>query len=232
MKPILFSAPMVKAILSGRKIATRRVITPQPPHWFSIPHCFDQPRSKTVERLLKRYGNIGDQLWVRETFVLENNFDIGQMDPPHSDGRPIKYFRYHESSGEPVESQEGENLWQQPHYRATDPEPHLFFEDHSDTPYCKWTPSIFMPRWASRITLEISGLAVQRLQDITEDDAEREGAEPIIASSGNGESCSYLAYFKNLWEKLNGQRPGCSWRANPFVLVISFNRVKPVEDSK
>jgi hypothetical protein len=92
----------------------------------------------------------------------------------------------------------------------------------------RWRPSIHMPRWASRITLEITGIRVERVQEIGEEEARAEGCDgdcPI------GYIPAYqrapLAYhFAQLWDQINGKRPGCSWNDNPWVWAISFRRVE------
>lgn len=96
----------------------------------------------------------------------------------------------------------------------------------------KWKPSIHMPRWASRITLEVTGVRVERLQDISEADAEREGIEDAALLplthfkdySNNGETRSAQYSFETLWESING--PG-SWERNDWVWVIEFKRIEP-----
>lgn len=86
---------------------------------------------------------------------------------------------------------------------------------------CKWKPSIFMPRWASRITLEIVSVRIERLQDITENDAVAEG---VMGDETEYDQATPKMCYAALWEKING--PG-SWDANPFVWVVEFKRVDP-----
>ena len=86
-----------------------------------------------------------------------------------------------------------------------------------------WRPSIFMPRWASRITLEITDVRVERLQDISEADAEAEGATPQVVLPGD--AVSYVAGFYWLWDSINAKR-GYGWDRNPLVWVITFRRLK------
>ena len=96
----------------------------------------------------------------------------------------------------------------------------------------KWKPSTHMPRWASRITLEVTGVRVERLQDISEYDAEREGVEDsallpmthFMDYSDGSETRSAQYSFQTLWESING--PG-SWEANPWTWVIEFKRIEP-----
>ena len=87
-----------------------------------------------------------------------------------------------------------------------------------------WRPSIYMPRWASRLTLEVTAVRVEGLQDITNDDAMAEG---VHAESGpvRGVSSLAAAQFAVLWDSINGNRPGCAWADNPWVWVVSFKRV-------
>lgn len=170
--PILFSGPMVRAILDGKKTQTRRVMTPQPGHGVMQPvvgQYFQKPCP---------FGVIGDRLWVRETFATYSG-DEG-------------------TSG----------LL----YRA-DP---MF--DTTTVFDWTWKPSIHMPRWASRLDLEITGLRVERIQDITEEDAQAEGRTlQDFGSGGPG-------YFPHTWDALNAKR-GFSWAANPWVWVIGFGVV-------
>jgi hypothetical protein len=217
-RPILFSAPMVRAILEGRKTQTRRVVKPQPesghdgePYWhvggyraWQYRGVTDTLRMGTNNPLVCPYGQPGDRLWVRETFVVEHQIESDQP-PPYNDGRPVALGHGF-----------GGTEWRQCHYRATDPVPDLMYEDHPrDEPHCRWTPSIHMPRWASRITLEITGVRVERLRDITMDDVFAEGC---MLSTSKEEPRD----FQNLWESING--PG-SWEANPWVWVVEFKRV-------
>ena len=89
-----------------------------------------------------------------------------------------------------------------------------------------WRPSIFMPRWASRITLKITGVRVERLQDISEDDAIAEGAIPVSGfnSDGSNGPTTYIDAFADLWDSINAKR-GFGWDANPWVFVLGFERV-------
>lgn len=85
----------------------------------------------------------------------------------------------------------------------------------------KWKPSIFMPRWASRLTLEITGVRVERVQDITESGAEAEGCEAVHCDMG---VVSAREHYESLWDELNGKR-GFGWDTNPFVWVIKFRKI-------
>jgi hypothetical protein len=193
--PILFSGEMVRAILEGRKTQTRRVIT--------IRTC--------------RYG-IPGWLWVKETWTPEYCED--EPTEP-KDGRPI--FHYHSA-----DTEFDPDYWLWPHYRATDPTPELCYEDDEDggdEPKCIWRPSIFMPRWASRINLEIVKIRVERIQEITEEDAIAEGA-PLGRILGYGRLGmeSHREGFIDLWDEINDKR-GFGWLSNPWVWVIEFKKI-------
>lgn len=188
-RPILMSTPMVQAILSGRKTMTRRVVKNQsdfPSIAFDRFTDFKTDLLGTLEKQFNikfPYGQIGDRLWVKETFCLTQPFD------------PETYYFGYKSG---VKSY------------STNPASAKY--DYSEPD--KWKPSIFMPREASRITLEITNIRVERLQDISEDDAKAEGAlwDPF----------SYKLGFETLWYKINGKE---SWESNPYVWVIEFKQI-------
>lgn len=216
--PILFNGDMVLAILDGRKTQTRRVIKPQPDHchYWKETGLLPQAGGRTINC---SHGQPGDRLWVRETHVFEWYED----EPRSKDGRPIFYY-----AGDGTEFDEPH--WLYPHYRATDPAPDLCYEDgdgySDDDPQCKWLPSIHMPRWVSRITLEIVNVRVERVQEITDDDAIQEGVD-----STNTSIPGYArTRFMNLWNSINAKR-GFGWDANPWVWAIEFKRVDNNEPS-
>ncbi|MEX5551765.1 hypothetical protein [Pseudomonas pergaminensis] len=241
-RPILFSAPMVRAILEGRKTVTRREVKKQAaldclaagfePAFLALPGNAD----------LCPYGQPGDRLWVRETFTIESNrWADDPYSPPHKDGRPTQRYE--------------DDKWDQPHYKATDVEPDLWYDDR-DSPGCRWKPSIHMPRWASRILLEITDVRVERLQDISAEQAKAEGCfftdygqQCFHGATGwkdvgdcpakvghqqrNGwawdkttshEQCLFTPRFAfaNLWNATGGD-----WDANPWCWVVEFKRVTP-----
>ena len=178
-RPIIFSTPMILAILDGKKTMTRRVIKPQPAgHEFNGFNAFGEaifyPRDDNSDDAgLRRcpFGQPGDKLWVRETW---------------------------------------RTLTEGIEYRA----------DWVDPPRGIWKSPIFMPRLASRITLEIAAIRVERIQDITEEDIRY------------AEGCLYTPWlpsgdplvFQNVWDSLNAKR-GYGWEKNPFVWVIEFRRL-------
>lgn len=186
-KPILMNASMVRAILSGEKTQTRRVIKPQPTEsgleWVTACdgdfYAWQDPGLNLDEhseeggpcQRLCPYGQPGDTLWVRETWQMFCGANFYRADSPDMIG---------------------------------------------------WVPSIHMPRWASRITLEIINVRAERLQEITEYDAIAEGCrhhESHIMSMATG----YIATFREPWDSIYGKK--YPWGLNPWVWVIKFKRV-------
>jgi hypothetical protein len=165
-----------------------------------------------------RFGVPGDRLWVRETFVLEHWSD----EPKVPADRPM----YHYEPKDPLNEYDNE-YWMIPHYKATDPAPDLYYGDIDENddgePKCKWSPSIFMPRWASRIMLEIVNIRVERLQEIGETEAFSEGVENLHIIFDHGKS--YRDTYAELWNQLN-QKRGLGWDVNPFVWVIEFKTIE------
>lgn len=151
--PILFSGPMVKALLAGTKIQTRRVIKPG-----ADIRC--------------PYGCAGDRLWVRETWCRTEDGGIA--------------------------------------FRADTWTVHPGVDE-------TWKPSIFMPRWACRLRLEITRVRMEKLQDISEADAIAEGLEPVGVVSARDQ-------YHILWDDLNAKR-GFGWAMDPRVWVIEFRKV-------
>ncbi|MFU2318956.1 hypothetical protein [Rahnella sp. PCH160] len=211
-RPILFNAEMVKAILSGRKTQTRRVIRDQPfdRSQYRHDHQIEIVSGRAdlgdeIDGLLAYskssggewhakcpLGQPGDQLWVREAFA--SGADFGESD--------VGYF-----------------------YRATDPG-----WDDNDTG-ARWRPSIHMPRAASRIDLLITGVRVERLNDISEQDARAEGIidggclncgepEPCVCSSPKPDATES---FAALWQSIYGEK---NWFINPWVWVIEFEHLR------
>lgn len=241
-RPVIFSGDMVRAILDGRKTMTRRVI--KKAMWPFVEEVLRVNGHWTFEvmdgTIISPYGYPGDRLWVRETHVFESYEDEPKSSP---DRRPIFYYK-----GDGTEWDEP--YWLYPHYRATDPAPDLYYEDgdgmEMDDPQCKWRPSIFMPRWASRITLEIVNIQVERVQEISRDDSFREGVEAInpyaidpnlqagwpaafkdYQNKENFFTANPIASFQTLWNSING-KSGFGWDVNPWVWVIDF---KTLEDA-
>jgi hypothetical protein len=210
-RPILFQGAMVRAILSGAKTQTRRAIKLQTGRTFDehalvgaiqeLRPVYDSVAKTTVghRAALIRcpYGRPGDRLWVRETALI------------WASNREVAYADDHEWNGIK------RDMWNIAAQKQADPERWPGINNW------KATPSIHMPRWASRITLEITDVRVERLQDISEADAIAEGAEPILVPPDGG-SCPHVEGYRTLWESINGEG---SWDANPWVWVVEFAQV-------
>ncbi|AOA96814.1 morphogenetic protein [Klebsiella pneumoniae] len=216
---MIFNGEMVRAILDGRKTQTRRIMAPQPAD--DIERCiFPNPEAIGWKSSLRHkhgsttahfchYGKPGDRIWVRETFQGPL-FDYDLMDSYCKDPTPFEKpeFCVYKADGVPA-----------PEFYDADGELH-----------CCWRPSIHMPRWASRILLEITGVRVERLNSIHDVDAMREGIQNLTTCShsdfgipGVVNAQHPVRAFQLLWESIYGAD---SWRANPWVWVIEFKRVE------
>ncbi len=184
-RPILFSAPMVRALLAGTKTQTRRVVKGWPLEWLK-PGMFTPEYVALPENGACPYGQPGDRLWVREAWTTHACFDHIRA------GELTTRSLHYQADGR---IQTGRN-------RA----------------------AMHMPRWASRITLEVTGVRVERLQDISEADAQAEGCALECMTPTGDDSGSAIhgpGGYMALWESING--PG-SWDANPRVWVVEFRR--------
>ncbi|SFH23730.1 hypothetical protein SAMN05444062_103507 [Pseudomonas syringae] len=205
-RPILFSAPMVRAILSGQKTVTRRVTKVQPRSDADIgSYGKGQPfiRNPDVTKPNPEcpYGRPGDRLWVRETWYCDH-FEVMRGPYLKPDDLDI---------GEALN--DGTLV-----YAADGLAP---YEQEQPT----WKPSIHMPRWVSRILLEITDVRVERLQDISEEQALEEGVMSCEADiDPDGIGYSPLELFGGLWTMINGDG---SWQSNPWVWVVELKRLIP-----
>lgn len=229
-RPILFSAPMVRAILEGRKTVTRRAIKVQPHIDASGNFCvgrsnygqdgYGKPVTKHFVNGCCPYGKTGDRLWVRETFALLGNEDGCCIDWQDNlvKGDERGAARIYRASCPPGDY----GLNQIPAKAEWKPDTEAMEYDGA------WRPSIHMPRWASRILLEITDVRVERLQDITYEQAAAEGVHrgPLrewCASDEGGACHKYpVPAFRDLWQSVGG-----NWDANPWVWVVEFKRVMP-----
>lgn len=203
--PIIFSTPMVQAILEGRKTMTRRVIKPQPNesgisymknaplNWEEMyredwcPWKWENEEGEIISKF-SPYGQPGDMLWVRETYLYTGSQIVFRAD------------------------EDPENKW-----------------------LCKWNSPIFMPKAAARLWLEIVNVRVQRLEDITEEDAVKEGVESINVNDHpykfkNYHTNKFKCYsakhsFASLWVEINGLKKYAE-NPNPWVWVIEFRRIE------
>ncbi|WP_336715089.1 hypothetical protein [Pantoea ananatis] len=222
-RPILLNAEMVRAVLDGRKTQTRRIMKVQPDSpgyglrfitesfnnretgkyfWSQSDGCgTNKPRSKPFSC---PFGAVGDRLWVRESFYEHGCWQGGGYDPEDSYFVSDKQVLYPADGIKRPSERKREDFWRS-------------------------RPSIHMPRWASRITLEVTGVRVERLNSISEVGAMREGIQ-------NFTTCSHVDYgipgvvnaqnpvraFQLLWQGIYGEE---SWQANPWVWVIEFKRL-------
>lgn len=217
-RPILFSGPMVRAILDGKKTQTRRVLSPQPmtpvarfalvgtggksqAAWFGARDAIGNPvmafavgKHSVKDDARCPYGEPGSTLWVRERFSFRDHGPIGDPDLDTSE------------------------CW--------------YWADGNEPTHGNWSkpkPSIHMPRAASRLTLRIVSVRVERLRDISHDDAVAEGVQTVaIAVTHGGEVCGGGAVtareqFAALWDSINAKR--APWSSNPWVWCIEFERV-------
>lgn len=215
-RPILFTGANIRAILEGRKTQTRRVFKDTTEHEGPYnPAYLQAHRGERGWAEICPYGAPGDRLWVRETFALECDQEyVGESEfEDWRDGRP---FQTH-----PGDDDRGTSEYHTiPRYRATEPDTLLMIKDAEEPEEgMAWTPSIFMPRWASRITLEITGVRVERVQDISHKDALAEGVEYDL-SKENG---APVPRFMALWDSINGKKH--PWASNPWVWALTFRKL-------
>lgn len=209
-RPIIFSAPMVRAILSGAKTQTRRVVPTmvtggrveypgkRDGRGFSRVNWLDTAEGMAQAAQDCKHGRPGDKLWVKETWGAVPHM-MGGVQP--------ETLRYRADG----EYQNERGTW-------------------------RWRSSIHMPRWASRITLEITGVRVERLQDISEADALSEGVAQVVRDRLPAQQCGEydaidvdpVELYRDLWESINGHG---SWDANPWVWVIEFKKLEQQEQA-
>jgi hypothetical protein len=211
-RPILFSAPMIRALIDGSKTQTRRLLNPQPVRIIDLDSRRNQKRG--------------------DLFIGPDKFP--------TDEQTRLVFAYAEGPGSTrclgmqnfceefsPYGQPGDRLWCRETFRDCSGETrrkkweYRADESREDRDMCpvKWKPSIFMPRTASRLTLEITSIGVERLQDITEDDARAEG---VRLNSTTHWATEARDAYKTLWEQINGIG---SWDRNDFVWVLTFKRI-------
>ncbi|MBK5002653.1 hypothetical protein IAE37_004929 [Pseudomonas sp. S31] len=210
-RPILFSGPMVRAILDGRKTVTRRVVKATKSHadglimldhgngWWPFNAFGDsEVDSDGMEYPIScPHGKPGDRLWVRETWFCDH-FEV--MSGPYLKPADLDVTDARED-GTLVYAADGLTP-----YEAEQP---------------TWKPSIHMPRWASRILLEVTDVRVERLQEISEDQAKAEGPDLPVAEHLDA---AWGVQFRRLWESINGPE---AWTSNPWVWVVEFKRIEP-----
>lgn len=209
-RPILFSGEMVRAILAGRKTQTRRVV-----NFKRLTKCrhgrlffsetfnswaIDSGDANAIELVDCPYGAIGDQLWVRECWW---HYKTAELEMAAFPGYTVTKL----ANGSHGEESKIEG-WTPVDYDI----------------YRK-RPSIHMPRWASRISLEITNVRLEVLDAISEADAKAEGVEPSGKVELKDGSPCYSAAFRELWTRINGIDNPAAWERNPHVWVVEFKRV-------
>jgi hypothetical protein len=217
-RPILFSAPMVLALLAGRKTQTRRIL--RLPRWASTdPNDIEFGGSGAAEVICRDTGclatlplpfAVGDRLWVKETWQTGSGFNGPQI-----------AFR---ATGDchDIEAWDGEDEGIGPSFnyaRCPGARWHTWLPDLLSGAEGIWRPSLFMPRWASRLTLLVTDVRVERLNDIGEADAQAEGVQPIC-DHGVGNQHLHSIAFQQLWCSLHGDD---AWIVNPWVVAVGFS---------
>ena len=228
-RPILFSAPMVRALLDGSKTQTRRVVKPQPwcnkvdqwlwerrpgQHIAFHPELDEDYYPGTKLQHVCPYGQPGDTLWARETWAC--------VETRQSEKRACISYR--------AENEMSASMLLHP----KDVPDHSAFDSLRPLKR-KWRPSIHMPRWASRITLKVTGVRVERVQDIKYEDSIAEGIEDWTNRYPGNKLRCWKNYhdnlpvtipgvsFQTLWDSINAKR-GHAWASNPWVWVVELER--------
>lgn len=213
-RPIIFSAPMVRAILDGTKSQTRRVVKWSRAGRNEEPVKVCRRRSDswtfrygtrpiTDEQEIKcPYGKSGDTLWVRETFA-KRIFDENLPELVYRADNAARCFAEPDQPAPVSEIFYLSSNWWAP----------------------KWTPSIYMPRWASRITLEVTGVRVERVDAISVADVIAEGCAKVDKWDLSCLTPDPRQEFMALWDQINEKR-GYPWASNPWVWVVEFKRVE------
>lgn len=228
---MIFNAEMVRAILDGRKTQTRRIVKVN-----CMDICEKDDGSLWPWREDEEnhgdywypcpFGEVGDRIWVRETWALLGNEDGCCIDwnGKLCKGDEREAARIYRASCEQKQGDYG--LWSIP----DDADWKTYTENEKFEG--AWRPSIHMPRWASRITLEITGVRVERLNDVSDTDAVAEGLLPAgdmlpdypgTFLTPKGDFATAKVAFQRLWESIYGEE---SWQSNPWVWVVEFKRVE------
>jgi hypothetical protein len=225
-RPILFSGPMVRALLADIKTQTRRVVKPQPTGFAGGPDVTTTegspaPRMPIVDAadpsrqiIACPYGVPGDRLRVRETF-----FAYGRWETRHNEKKDRDEWRFVDMTIACGRAY---------HYAADGGDLPLSTR-HAAAPGWHKRSALFMPRVASRITLEVIGVRVERLNDCSEQDAVAEGIGLDAGGMGmrvvaDGDEAPAISAYRSVWESINGAG---SWAVNPWVWVVEFRRRVP-----
>ena len=209
--PMIFNTEMVKALLDGRKTVTRRPVKVDYERGMNGPVVRGKNGEVSVLSFapiagLCPFGNVGDLIWVRETFCPDPDCDHDSWDD-----HELSFFEWNNCGCSAAFLPD-----------ALKTNEHCLFKA-GGFPDLKWTPSIHMPRWASRLTLKVTEVRIERVSEITDEQAIKEGmmtvteAERAAINAGIGWYEKPHIQFKNLWERIYGD-----WYQDPYVWVIEF----------
>ena len=232
-RPILFNGDMVRAILDGRKTQTRRPIKPQPPEGARMISACDmwgwELDGGFVGESSSPFGGVGTHLYVRETWRI-----VGWHE-----GMPL--LLEYKSDGKRIEEPGDSTYWDEDKYMQyyfdctddclaagfTANEEGVFNMPDDEIP-TRWRPSIHMPKWASRITLEVERVWVEQVHEMSDLDFRAEGVEPVMRDTGGftpwGEGIDMPDYwqgFANAWDSIYAKR-GFGWDSNPWAFACEF----------
>ncbi|MDX0216755.1 hypothetical protein GOC40_01705 [Sinorhizobium meliloti] len=239
-RPILFSGPMIRALLAGRKTQTRRIIKPQPfasgyydgeielnviPANYQYPKAFRFNANAVgggaiLEEIFEPRINAGDRLWVKENAAVRHE----SWHHVDGDAHQVCYRADEDEHGRWLGLASCGNGIRRGKAPSVFPR-----KSHNLDGSLRWQPSIHMPRWASRLTLIVTDVRVERLQDISEADAIAEGAKQYSSSTKLSRAFNpdwkgiYRQGYAELWNAINGAG---SWEANPWVAAYTFTVIK------
>lgn len=239
-RPIIFSGEMVKAILDGKKMMTRRVVKAQPDfnarydgvdddtnHFWEVLDAQGEPTEKYIPILKCPYGKVGDRLWVREAYTVTGwNCDDGSVYIKYLADGHEQYFDNETDEMECAIDSLVTSVCKELDKRKVPMLNDEAYDCSLDENKPRNRSPMFMPRWASRILLEITDIRVERLNDISEADAVKEGMPPSHPSIDrisiqHGFNSFSQSCFAQLWDTLN-EKKGYPWSSNPWVWVVEF----------
>jgi hypothetical protein len=235
-RPILFSGPLIQPIMADIKTQTRRLVNEHDLARLGVDRAQDLYAARMWPNVrpdgaaikfppdLARYGQPGDRLWVRETWYCDNTTAPNWNPGKRIEATPELIAEWRESLYYRADAKTGTCCELIPECACSE------FGGRSP-----WRPSIHMPRWASRLTLEVIRVRIERLHAITEDDAKAEGVRPFferfpeisrdqrLTTRELARDSEYRASFAVLWDEINGER--ALWITNPLVRVVEFKRI-------
>ena len=226
--PLLMTPYNVKRILDKKKTQTRRIVKGVALEWLngrSIPQNFKTP---TPWLYICPYGKIGDSLWIRETWADCNSAE-GPCLVYRADGAVRTWHEFSTTFGEDYGAGPSMNYEAYPGYYSMWYEDLLNRDIHKEEGY-RWKPPIFMPKWACRLWLEITDVRVERVQDISQEDALAEGIQQSEQTGqylpGGNDYPDWA--FRDLWNSIN-EKNGHGWDVNDWVWVLTFTIIDPLK---